>query len=308
MAWLSSFTSLILLVLTVLYASRSYSMSSYQSIRSSSSRTILVLRVLSELTSILMVIMLALTMESVKWRFITRKQGQQLKTFLTLVPGTSILGLLQLLFGKGSLFSSWRVSSLSRLVLIALPPILNVVLFSKSSAHGAISHSLWTDDSVGDINTRLSYHTEAAITGPFNGAMGDFNASIAASFAPMIDSITGVGFADLLSDPRRALDIGQQAKNNLPCSLGVSKTESQTCSQVFFMPGLVLDLDQLRNASHPEADLFVVHDSPGYMLNFTTSGADVPFNLTKDCRVYGNEMAAFEICVRDDDELLAMST
>lgn len=94
MAWLSSFTSLILLVLTVLYALRSYSMSSYQSIRSSSSRTILVLRVLSELTSILMVIMLALTMESVKWRFITRKQGQQLKTFLTLVPGTSILGLL----------------------------------------------------------------------------------------------------------------------------------------------------------------------------------------------------------------------
>ena len=94
MAWLSSFTSLLLLVLTVLYALRSYSMSSYQSIRSSSSRTILVLRVLSELTSILMVIMLALTMESVKWRFITRKQGQQLKTFLTLVPGTSILGLL----------------------------------------------------------------------------------------------------------------------------------------------------------------------------------------------------------------------
>ncbi|PVH87145.1 hypothetical protein DL98DRAFT_581868 [Cadophora sp. DSE1049] len=285
LAWLSSFVSLLLLVLIVMYALRSYSMSNYQSVRSSSSRTILVLRVLSELTSILMVIMLALTMENVKWRFITRKQGQQLKNFLTLVAGTSMLGLLQLLFGKGLLFSSWRFSSLLRLVLIALPPVLNVVLFSN-------------------INTQLSYHTDAAITGPFDGAMGDFNASIATSFALMIDSITGVGFADLLSDPRRALDIGPQAKNNLPCSLGVSKTDNQTCNQVFFMPGLVLDLDQLRNAAHPEADLFVVNNSPGYMLNFTTSGVDVPFNLTKDCRVYGNEMAAFEICIRENDETL----
>jgi hypothetical protein len=133
--WVSAVLSLLLLILTIAYASRCIGVSRYQSIGSSRSRTILVLRVLSELTTTMLGLTLALTMERVQWHQILRERGQSFLSFLGLAPGTSILGLAQLLFVKGPCMASWRWWSLSRLTLIAILPILNVVIFGKSPVH-----------------------------------------------------------------------------------------------------------------------------------------------------------------------------
>lgn len=131
MAWLSNLLGIVLVILTTMYASGSYSMAVFRRVRTSSANTILVLRVLTELTSILLSINLALTLENIKWRLVTRIKGQKLPDFLSLVPGTSVIGLSQLALSEGSAWSSWRFWSLGRLALLALLPILNVIIFSK---------------------------------------------------------------------------------------------------------------------------------------------------------------------------------
>ena len=74
---------------------------------------------------------------------------------------------------------------------------------------------------------------------------------------------------DFLSDSRRAVDITPSSQGAVPCSIGISKTSKQTCNQVFFMPGQLMNFGLLGDATGPEADLFVVSDKPGYVLNFT---------------------------------------
>jgi hypothetical protein len=137
--------------------------------------------------------------------------------------------------------------------------------------------------------------------------MGDFNASKAANFASMIDSFIGPAFTDFLADSRRIIDITSNSKDSVPCSSGFSKTSTQTCDQTFYMPGVVVDLDLLRNAAVPQADMFVMHDTPGYMLNFTTSDHAPVFDVKKDCRAYGEKIAAFEICATGENGSLEMS-
>lgn len=90
LAWLMASLSLVLLILTVAYASRSLTLSSYRYVRSSGGHIILVLRVLSELTSILLGLTLTFTMERVQWRLIIRKNGQRCLSFLSLAPGARV--------------------------------------------------------------------------------------------------------------------------------------------------------------------------------------------------------------------------
>lgn len=145
------------------------------------------------------------------------------------------------------------------------------------------------------------------MTGPYSGAMGDFNASKAAVYGPMIDSFFGPEFADFLSDSRRVIDITSNAKDAVPCSSGFSKTSTQTCDQTFFMPALVADVNILRNAAVPQANMIVLHNSPGWMLNFTANNQPTGFDSTVDCRVYGTYLAAFEICAIGKNGSLELS-
>jgi len=126
--------------------------------------------------------------------------------------------------------------------------------------------------------------------------MGDFNASRASGYTKMIDSLIGPAYADFLSDSRRIIDITPPGKDVVSCSSGTSKISKQTCEQTFFLPGTVTDLAQLSNTAAPQADMFVLHDAPGYMLNFTTNQDTATFDPKSDCRVYGEEFMQFELC------------
>lgn len=80
--------------------------------------------------------------------------------------------------------------------------------------------------------------------------------------------------ASFLSNLRLDVDITLTPEDNIPCTLGYTKNIRQTCNQVLNMAGTYGDLDLLRNASLPHADLIVVHNMRDYQLDFNTSGVD----------------------------------
>ena len=120
----------------------------------------------------------------------------------------------------------------------------------------------------------------------------------------------GLEFSDFLSDTRVAVDITPTPEDSIPCTLGYVKGTRQTCNQVIYMPGTYGDLDLLRNASLPHADLIVVHNMRGYQLDFNTSGVDtgVLYDLEQDCDIYGYDLVAFQICFKDHEDMIAMRT
>jgi hypothetical protein len=73
------------------------------------------------------------------------------------------------------------------------------------------------------------------------------------------------------------------------------------------MPSVVVDLDLLRNTTVSQANMFVMHDTPGYILNFTTSNRTAVFDIKKDCRAYGEKIIAFKIYVIGENGSLEIS-
>jgi hypothetical protein len=133
MAWLSAFLTLILLVLTTLYASQATLMSKVRLIYSSRSHTIFILRALSEVTSILLATTMASAFERVQWLFVVGKDGIQLPDYLALEAGTGVMGLLLLAAGKAVPRVTTRIWSAVRLISIVLVPVLGVLIMSKSA-------------------------------------------------------------------------------------------------------------------------------------------------------------------------------
>lgn len=303
--------SLLFLVLTVAYASRWIGVSQYRSIGSSRTYTILILRVLSELTTITLGLTVAFTIERLQWHNIVRQKGQPYLSYLGLSPGTGFLGLAKLSFGRGPLTAAWRWWGAYRLALLAVLPVLNIVIFGESYKSSTTGKWHAHRDKV-NVRTHLSYHIETTKSGPFNLGMGAFNASSARylGMAQMTSSVMGLEFSDFLSDSRVAVDITPTPEDSIPCTLGYSKDITQTCNQVLYMPGTYGDLNLLRNASLPYADLIVVHNMRGYQLDFSNEEVvtGVEHDLNKDCDVYGHDLVAFQICFKDHDHTIAMRT
>ena len=303
--------SLLLLVLTVAYASRWIGVSQYRSIGYSRTYTILILRVLSELTTIALGLTVALTIERLQWHNIVRQKGQPYLSYLGLSPGTGFLGLAKLSFGRGPLVAPWRWWSIYRLALLSVLPVLNVIIFGESDKPSATDERHAYAEKA-NVRTHLSYHIETTRSGPYNLGMGSFNASSARyiGMSQMTSSIMGLEFQNFLSDPRVAVDITPTPEDSIPCTYGYETDTRQTCNQVFYMPGTYGDLDLLRNASLPHADLVVVHNMRGYQLDFNTSGADtgVVYDLEQDCDTYGHDLVAFQICFKDHEDAIAMRT
>ena len=133
LAWLTAIITTCLLTLTSLYASDVLVASPLRLIYSSSSNTIFVLSVLSSLTGLLLAATIAMTFEQLQWLLISRDGGLRLSLFLSLQPGTGVMGLLTLMAGKGlGLSSSTRFWATVRMAAILLVPISGIVIMSES--------------------------------------------------------------------------------------------------------------------------------------------------------------------------------
>lgn len=130
-AWMSAVFTLILLILTALYASQTTFASSIRVIYSSSSHAIFVLRALSELTGLLLATTIAAAFERIQWLFIVKRHGLRLTDYLALQAGTGVMGLLLLAVGRGVSRISTRLWSVVRLISVLLVPVLGVLLMSK---------------------------------------------------------------------------------------------------------------------------------------------------------------------------------
>lgn len=131
--WLSPCFAVILLILTSIYACHPHLLAGYRIVGQSPSDLLLLLSVLSQLTGLLLAATISSTFEEVQWMFLSRNEpyrGILFTDYLSLQPGTAIMGLLRLALGFRVALSS-RVWSMLRLTAMILVPLSNVVIMSK---------------------------------------------------------------------------------------------------------------------------------------------------------------------------------
>lgn len=132
LVWTAAILTTAFLILTSVFASDVSATSHIKFLYSSSSNSIFALSVLSSFTGLFLGALIASTFEKVQWLLISRQRGLRMTNFLTLQPGTGIMGLLTLLLGRGlDLKSSTRFWAAVRLTSILLVPTLSILIMSK---------------------------------------------------------------------------------------------------------------------------------------------------------------------------------
>jgi hypothetical protein len=97
----------------------------------SPSSALLWLRILSEAAAVALAALIAATFEHLQWLLTGRGDGACFLDYLSLQAGSGLPGLLGVMLWKGGINMTTRLWSLTRLVSIALLPILNIVAMSK---------------------------------------------------------------------------------------------------------------------------------------------------------------------------------
>jgi hypothetical protein len=129
LAWAGALLTVGFLILTSVYASDATAASHIRFLYSSSSNTIFVLSVLSSFTGLFLTATIAATFEKVQWLLISRPGGLRLSKYLSLQPGTGLMGLLTLIFGRSRVAT--RMWALVRLETLVLVPIVSILIMSK---------------------------------------------------------------------------------------------------------------------------------------------------------------------------------
>ena len=131
-SWICLLATTCFVVLTVLYASQVPVTAKIGFVFNSSSHTIFVLSLLSGLSGLLLTALIALTFENLQWLLVSRENGLRATSFLALLPGTGLFGLLVLIFGRGqNPHSRARIWGALKITAIMVPPILGVLIMSK---------------------------------------------------------------------------------------------------------------------------------------------------------------------------------
>jgi hypothetical protein len=152
---------------------------------------------------------------------------------------------------------------------------------------------------LGDVRTEVGYQLVAVSSEPRSTGYQRFNASAASMFAFTGDAIWGVNMDEFLLNPRIVIDITPADRGSQSCSLGYDARLAQVCARTVFIPivsGAALD------QTYPEADLVVLQNSIGYQLEFSSLDEGFQFEKASDCRIFGSESAAFEMCLRSEND------
>lgn len=128
LAWTAFLFTVGFLILTLVYASNATAASRILFLYSSSSTTIFVLSILSSITGLFLTATIAAAFERVQWLLVSRPNGLRLSRYLALQPGTGLMGLLTLVFGKSrAVTKMWAMARLAALLLV---PISSIVIMS----------------------------------------------------------------------------------------------------------------------------------------------------------------------------------
>jgi hypothetical protein len=104
-------------------------------------------------------------------------------------------------------------------------------------------------------------------------------------------------FPSILSDSQRTIGVPP-----VSCS-------GDTCHS-YFLPGsmaaILLDpnLPAITPATYPDAVAYIQNDAPGYQLDYYPVDVDAPGITLDDCRVYGLDNLALQICLKNGESSL----
>ncbi|KIW75121.1 hypothetical protein Z517_11893 [Fonsecaea pedrosoi CBS 271.37] len=283
LAWIPACLTVIMLMLTALYALRPGLWKS-DFINSSPSNAIFVLRALSEVTGFLLAITVASAFELLQWLLTVREDGIPLAEFLCLQPGTGILGLIQITaganFGAGT-----RLWGALRLLAVALLPILGVLIMSE-------------------VGTVLRFDKVGQTVAPLGFGLGSLNTSVAVTLSPFTDILLGASFSQFLDDPTHAVDISDVDRRRA-CSPSVTVRGEKTCERAIYLAAGQEEIAaQITTDAHPRADSWLVEDHQGYVLRFTEGDQKWVFETGTECRTYyteavGSTLGAFRLCAKN---------
>ena len=104
---------------------------------------------------------------------------------------------------------------------------------------------------------------------------------------------------EFLLDPRKVIDITTADRGSQSCSMGYNIRLAQVCTRTVFLPVMAgAALDQ----TYPEADPVVLRNAIGYQLEFSSLDEAFQFEQASDCRIYGSDQTAFELCLRSEND------
>jgi hypothetical protein len=128
-----------------------------------------------------------------------------------------------------------------------------------------------------------------------------------AGVPPMTSAVTNYPFFSYLVTPKfwwyfPAVLIDGKSAIPIPPP---SNCTSDKCSS-YFMPGYITSVNytegyNLTDSNYTNADTFITIDAPGYQLDFGPLEPDDPPVTLQDCRVYGYNELAVEICLKKTD-------
>jgi hypothetical protein len=123
-------------------------------------------------------------------------------------------------------------------------------------------------------------------------AFQEFNVSSARLISLTADSYYGASLDEFLLDTRTVIDLtAEDAKPS--CSSGYDFERNRVCTRTVFVPGVTSFVVDER---YPAADLVVMHDTIGYLMDFDLLEESFVFDDPSYCRIYGTANAAAQYC------------
>jgi hypothetical protein len=256
--------------------------------------SVLALNILSQISMFLLYELTTALLEAIRWTITCTESGSSAFTFLILSRATNIIGVFSLLMSKGTTpgtiqkdghrlwgiqrYITCRTANV-RLFFVFLRGALAVLLLSNISfttTQHVVHQFPIARAGLSPLNTSLTLTDQ-------------FNATATAQFWWY--------FPAILSD-----SLAVQPATPLNCS-------GDQCQSYFFpgsMRNILLDpkLPPIGSNEFPGAISYLQNDAPGYQIDYSpVDPTDPPLSLT-DCRVYGIEIMAIQICLKKSNNSL----
>lgn len=228
--------------------------------------------------------------------------------FLALQEGTSIPGLLKLAVGPDTVSARTRAWSIARLLLMIVIPATGVVIMSKSQPFICFPvgiGTMWlTVLFAGQVDIQLAFTPIESQPTYFGFGNVDMNGTIGLEYTGFSDLLLSWKFSGFLQDPNHSVDLTPPSDSARVCGLATDSRLTGGCPRSYFIPGelVMIAPDIVLNSSFPEADVVLLNNHRGYVLDFDVGNFEADFDPVRDCRIYtsrylGVQAGALRLCV-----------
>jgi hypothetical protein len=151
----------------------------------------------------------------------------------------------------------------------------------------------------GNVQT-MPIFNRVETTPTYGFGIGTFNASLAKLWAPATDLLFSTGFNEFMSDATRTVRVTETAdKRN--CAPQDQAGNTSDCLSTFYVPGGIENSVQrvLESDGSTNANAYLAIDQQGYIFEFGNNPQSSAYSVTQDCSVYGSELFAFALCLKN---------